>query len=104
MITNVQIESTSTTRVFLSSGESAITTVFFCNTSDVDDTAIDVYIVPAAGVYGTGTQVMSNLALPAGETFVFDLEKLILENAASIWAKATVDKVVTATVSSVSIS
>ena len=104
MITNVQIESTSTTRVFLSSGESAITTVFFCNTSDVDDTTIDVYIVPAAGVYGASTQVMSNLALPAGETFVFDLEKLILENAASIWAIATIDKVVTATVSSVSIS
>lgn len=101
MITNSLIESTSTTRVFLSNGENAITTMFLCNTSETQTATLDVYLVPAAGVFNTGTQIMSNLELPAGETFVFDLEKLILENAATVWAKSTVDKIVTATVSSV---
>lgn len=100
MITNTQVYSTST-RIFLSSGENAITTVFFCNTSNDTDTALDVYAVPAAGVTGTGTQIISNLALPASETFVFDLEKLILEDGAALWAASSSDTIVTATVSSV---
>ena len=39
--------------------------------------------------------------LPKSETFVFDAEKLILDNNDEIWAKATVDKIVVATISSV---
>lgn len=101
MITNTQVYSTSTTRIFLSSGENAITTVFFCNTSNDTDAELDVYAVPAAGAFGTGTQIISNLSLPASETFVFDLEKLILEDGAALWALSTVDKIITATVSSV---
>lgn len=104
MITNARIQSAVTTQLFLSSGENAITTIFFCNTSAVDDAEIDLYVVPAAGTYGTPTQVMSNLQIPAGETFVFDMEKLVLEDAAAIWAKSSVDLVVTATISSVKIS
>ena len=100
MITNTQVYSTST-RIFLSSGENAITTVFFCNTSDILDSELDVYAVPSAGVISSGTQIISKLALPASETFVFDLEKLILENGAALWAASTENLVITATVSSV---
>lgn len=103
MITNTQIATTST-RIFLSSGENAITTTFFCNTSDVDDTEINIFVVPAAGTVGDGTKVISNLKLPAGETFVFDMEKIVLENSAAIWARATVSTIVTSTISSVQIS
>lgn len=102
MITNTQL-ATTTTNIFSSLGENAVTTIFFCNTSDTVDTEIDVYVVPAAGAFGVATQVMSNLSLPASETFVFDVEKLILENGAAIWAKASVAGTVTATVSSVRI-
>jgi hypothetical protein len=39
--------------------------------------------------------------LPRSETFVFDAEKLILDNDDEIWAKATVNNIVVATISSV---
>lgn len=100
MITNTQV-STTVTNIFSSLGENAITTVFFCNTSPDANAQLDVFAVPSAGTHGTGTQIMSNLSLPASETFVFDLEKLILEDGAALWAQSTVDKIVTATVSSV---
>lgn len=102
MITNTQI-ATTTTNIFSSSGENAVTTIFFCNTSDAVDAELDVYVVAAAGSYGAATQVMSNLSLPHSETFVFDVEKLILENGAAIWAKSTVNGIITSTVSSVRI-
>lgn len=102
MITNTQIANIPTT-IFSSVNENAVTTIFFCNTSDTVDTELDVYVVPASGAYGIGTQVMSNLSLPHSETFVFDVEKLILEDGAKIWAKSSVDGIVTSTVSSVRI-
>jgi hypothetical protein len=102
MITNTQLANIPTT-IFSSVNENAITTIFFCNTSEAVDTDIDVYVVPASGAYGVGTQVMSNLSLPHGETFVFDVEKLILENGATVWAKSTIGGIVTSTVSSVRI-
>jgi len=102
MITNTLVLST-TTNIFSSAGENAVTTIFFCNTSENTDTELDVYVVPAGGSFGVATQVMSNLSLPYGETFVFDVEKLILENGAAIWARSTLSGGVTATVSSVRI-
>ena len=42
-ITNIRVESTQTTRLFLATGEQAVTTMFFCNTSDIDDCSIDIF-------------------------------------------------------------
>jgi len=78
--------------------------MFFCNQSAVTDTTIDIYLVPGGVGLGTGTQVIKSLPLPRTETFVFDAEKLILVNGDTIYAHATVDKIVVATVSSVKTS
>mgnify|MGYP000137839588 CR=1 FL=1 len=101
-ITNIQVESTQTTRLFLATGEQAVTTMFFCNTSDTEDCSIDIFVNPNTVPPGTSsTQIINSLSLPKTETFVFDAEKLILDNNDEIWAKATVDKIVVATISSV---
>ena len=102
-ITSAQIESATTTRIFLASGDQAITTILFCNSSDVDDAMIDVYAVGSGGVVSTGTLILKQLSLPSTETFVMDAEKFILANGDAIWAQSSVDKAVTSTVSSVSI-
>lgn len=84
--------------------EHAITTMFFCNQDSSNDTAIDIYLVPGGSGLSTGSQVIKSLALPRTETFVFDAEKLILANGDTIYAEATVDKIVVATISSVKTS
>lgn len=101
-IKNVKVESTQTTRLFLATGEQAVTTMFFCNTSDTTDCLLDIFVNPNGVSPGTSsTQIIKSLSLPKSETFVFDAEKLILDNNDEIWAKATVDKIVSATISSV---
>lgn len=100
-ITNTLV-ATTVTSVFYSTGENAVTTMFFCNTSASTDTDIDVYLVPGGtGTIGTSTQIIKTLSLPATETFVFDAEKLILEQDDAVYAKASVNGIVVATISSV---
>ena len=105
-ITNVRVESTQTTRVFMAplNEEHAVTTMFFCNQSAVADTTLDIYLVPGGSPLSTGTQVIKSLPLPRTETFVFDAEKLILVNGDAIYAEASIDKIVVATISSVKTS
>lgn len=102
-LTSNRISSTTTTRIFLAGGDQAITTIIFCNNSEVNNTTLDVYAVGNGNTVSTGTLILNNLNLPATETFVMDTEKLILGNGDALWAKATVDEIVVATVSSVGI-
>jgi hypothetical protein len=103
MITSTLIGS-SNTNIFLSQGENAITAVFLCNTSESTNAFVDLFVVSAAGVIGPTSQIMKSLSLPAGETFVLDTEKLILEDQAALWAVSNVGSIISSTVSSVAIS
>jgi hypothetical protein len=102
-ITSTLVETTSTTRIFLASGDNAITTIMFCNTDDLIATTLDVYVVGNGDVVGASTMVLKALELPPAETFVMDAEKLILSNGDAIYAQAADDLVISASVSSVSI-
>ena len=103
-ISNIYVNSTVTTQLFLAVGEQAITTMFFCNVSDTIDTELDIYITPSANAVSTASQVIKTLPLAATETYVFDAEKLILDPGDKIHAQATVDSIVVATISSVQTS
>ena len=104
MITNSKLSNTTTTQVFLASGQQAITTMLFCNVSDVDTALLDVYVVPY-GQNAGGTdpnQVMRAVELPPGETFVLDTERLILEDQDAVYAQTSAADTIVCTVSSVS--
>jgi hypothetical protein len=66
--------------------EWAITNIMVCNTYDPDGVdaatatcAFDLHLVPSDGSYSdTTTAVVRRLSLPAGETFTFDTEKIVL--------------------------
>jgi hypothetical protein len=105
-ISNVLVESTQTTQIFAvpANQEYAVTTMFFCNQSATQDTILDIYLVPNGQALSASTQIIKSLPLPKTETFVFDAEKLILENGDALWAEANVDKIVVATISSVKTS
>ena len=102
MITNTQISSTTTTQLFLSSGQNAVTTIFFCNVTANTDATVNVYVVPNGDNASAATQIMNALSLPAGETFVLDTERLILEDQDAIYAQVSDSNAITTTVSSVS--
>jgi len=65
----------------------AITNIMICNTYDPgaanpqnETCTFDLHFVPSTGSYSdTITSVVRRLSLPAGETFTFDTEKVVLE-------------------------
>ncbi len=98
-IRNVQLASATTTQVFLATAQHAVTTMLFCNTDAVTDATVDVYVVPYGSNANAGTQIMKAVSIPAGETFVLDTERLILETNDAIYAQSSVDLIITATIS-----
>ena len=65
----------------------AITNIIICNTYDPgasnpeqEDCAFDLHLVPSTGSYSDSvTSVVRRLNLPAGETFTFDTERVVLD-------------------------
>jgi hypothetical protein len=72
--------------------EWAITNIMVCNTYDPvasnsqNETCVfDLHLVPSNGSYSdTVTSVVRRLSLPAGETFTFDTEKIVLSAGDSV--------------------
>ena len=101
MITNRRISSTTTTQIFVSSGQSAVTTALFCNNS-TSTVALNVFIVP----YGQNAssqvnQILNSVIIPPTETFVLDTERFILEDKDAIYASINVNGAIISTISSV---
>lgn len=88
---------------------SAITTVILCNVltpnltdETINSVNVNIYLVsPNKGTsVGTGTLVASNLTIPAGETFFFSEERIVLDSGDQIWIGSNNGSAITATVSS----
>jgi hypothetical protein len=60
--------------------EYALTTMFFCNYSSSDVVLQSLNLVPNLGSASTTNRIVHNLTIPAGETFTFDSEKIILSS------------------------
>lgn len=60
--------------------EFALTTMFFCNYSASDVVLQSLNLVPSGGAASVTNRIVHNLTIPAGETFTFDSEKIILSS------------------------
>ena len=60
--------------------EFALTTMFFCNYSGSDVVLQSLNLVPSGGSASTTNRIVHNLTIPAGETFTFDSEKIIISS------------------------
>lgn len=107
-IKNSQIGVDPVTLVDVPAGKQyAILTVLVCNTAIPDPlqpeanvTNFDMYLVPNDGsTKGASTQVLNTVELPAGETFTFDSEKVVLEEGDQLILQGESPDVLTATVS-----
>lgn len=84
--------------------EHAVTCIMFCNYSG-DDETITIHAVPSGASLTDTTKIIVDLSIPAGESFTFDTEKLVLATGDKIHAvTSTADDRVTVTVSSMRVS
>jgi hypothetical protein len=86
-INSVVINSTDTLLLEVPAGKTyAITTIMVCNTwtpnplhEEDGKTNFDMHFIQSGQPRGNDNLVINQLELPAGETFTFDSEKVILE-------------------------
>lgn len=95
---------TSPANIFVSSGNTVVSTMYFCNTTGAS-VNLNVYLIGYTGgnlaVADGNVQIYHDVLIAGGDTFVVDMEKLVLSNTDLIQANAT--NSVTATVSYVGI-
>jgi len=82
----------------VSSGNTAISAMYFCNYG-ATATTFNLYAVPNGSTVGTNSQIYYNIQVAAGDTFVADWEKLILGNGDTLRANASANAAITATIS-----
>lgn len=80
-ITNAQLEAQYLDILVVPTGKTyAITNILVCNNSLTDDATFDLHFVkPGQPISNNTTRVINNLTLPAGETFTFDSERIVLD-------------------------
>jgi hypothetical protein len=86
----------SPTTIYNSSGATAITTTIFCNTNVYSSGSpatgtieLTLHVIPSGDARGAANMILNALPIPAGETFTFDTEKVVLENGDTLVALAS---------------
>lgn len=104
MITATNLADTSQTDVFVSSGENGITTLMICNHTTSTDAVIDAWVIPNGSVISNANQILKSLTIVASDTFVMDMEKLVLSNGDKIVIKSSVADAVNSVISSMAVA
>lgn len=87
---------------YTSVGDSAVTCVYLCNTSNSSVT-FSLHAVPAAGTPSSSNRIYDSVTLTAKDTYVIDMEKLVLSNGDALYAAASQASAITVTISAVTI-
>lgn len=86
--------------VSASTNGDAVTTMYFCNRG-VSATTFNLYVVPAGFTANANNIAYSNKIITAGDTYIIDWEKLVLNTGDTIRANANVGDAIVATVSTI---
>jgi hypothetical protein len=89
---------TTATTIYTSSGTSAVTVMYFCNTNPGALT-FNIYAVPNGYSAGDTNIIYYAVQIAAQDTYVIDTERLLLDNGDSIVANCTIAGVIVSTVS-----
>ena len=101
-ITNVQL-TTTPANIYVSSGNTVVSVMYFCNT-ETTARNLNLYLLPSGNnTANVARQIYKDVQIAANDTFVVDMEKLVLANGEQIRANVTSTGNVTATVSFVGI-
>ena len=91
MAITTNLLTTTASNIYVSSGNSVVSTMYFCNTYTAA-VNFNVYLVPAANValpVTTANQIYSNIQLASNDTYVADWEKISLAPGDMIRANVT---------------
>jgi hypothetical protein len=95
--------STAAANIYASSGNTVVSTMYFCN-YDSSARGLWVWLIPAPGTAAnTSVLIYNNIQVASGDTFVVDMEKLVLGNDDQIKANISSGTSMAATVSYVGI-
>ena len=101
---------TSNTTLYTSSGNTAVTCIWVCNTAIYDPlnpttglTYLDLHFVKTGDGITTTNLIVNQLPVPAGETVTFDTEKIILDNGDRVIASSAAPANLVATVSTLGV-
>ena len=94
---------TSPGNIFVSSGNTAISAMYFCNRSGATITFNLYALTYGNSVASISNMIYSSVQLASNDTYVVDWEKLVLANGDQLQANASASTSVTATVSYVGI-
>jgi len=86
-LANLSLTSSASTLLLVPADKTyVITTVIFTNTANADpaddtagETTLTAHLVESGGSLGSSNMIINALPISAGETFVMDTEKLVLE-------------------------
>ena len=80
-ITNAQLTNTQLDVITVTAGKRYdIKNIMVCNNNSVDAANFDLHFLPSGVALNNAiTRIVNNLVLPAGETFTFDSERIVLE-------------------------
>jgi len=101
-ITQVGAIGTSATTVYTSSGTTAITCMFFMN-DNASARTLSVHVVQSGGTASSTNQLVKNISIDPADSYVINLEKLVLSNGDTVQCLASVGSSIFPTVSSVTI-
>ena len=105
MITTTNIsQANQNTAVFDSIGENGITTLMICNHTDSTTAVVNVYVVTGTDTPGNSNQILKNLTIVPADTFVMDMEKLVLGDGDSIVVSADQSDIVNVVISSMAVA
>lgn len=91
--------STAVANIYVSNGNTVISTMYFTNTS-ASAVNLNVFLLPTGNVTANVlNQVYSQVQIAANDTFVVDWEKLVLNSGDQIRANASANTALNATIS-----
>jgi hypothetical protein len=92
-IVNAQLTTTQLDVITVPAGKQyAVTNILVCNNDATDDASFDLHLIPSGDPLNNSiTRVVNNLTLPAGETFTFDSERIVLDTGDKIAFVASPD-------------
>lgn len=85
--------------VYVSSGNSVVSVMYFCNTSGSAAT-FNLYAVPSGtSTIDSNVQIYKSVQIQSNDTFVVDMEKIVLASGDTLRANASANLAITNTVS-----
>lgn len=97
-IVNATLTNSTATAVYTSTGNSAVTTMYFCNKTAVPAT-INLFVV-STGFQANGINIIySNLSIAGNDTYVMEAERILFNNGDFVAANSSATGSIVATTS-----